>query len=68
MNKDQKVRSVTIGLPSRTAYLTLWEDTEDEETFPIKYVRSNYPYVTAYGIKYYLSDKEIKILRLMLNL
>lgn len=54
------MRSIIIGVPSGTIKMILWQGTEDEEAFKIHALDSKHPYVKAYGIKYPLSDKEIK--------
>lgn len=57
------MRTISIGVPSGKAKITLWENTEDEETFEIKSLKRGTPYVVAYGIKYELTEEEIKYLR-----
>lgn len=57
------MRTIKIGIPSGKAKMTLWEGTEDEESFEIKSSKHNIPYVIAYGIKYELTEDEIKYLR-----
>lgn len=57
------MRSIKIGVPSGKAKMTLWENTEDEETFEIKSLKRGTPYVMAYGKKYELTEEEIKYLR-----
>lgn len=57
------MRSIRIGIPSGKAKMTLWEGTEDEETFEIKSLKRGTPYIIAYGIKYELTEEEIKYLR-----
>lgn len=59
------MRSIRIGVPSGKAKMTLWENTEDEEIFDIKSLKRGIPYVMAYGIKYELTEEEIKYLRNM---
>lgn len=59
------MRSIRIGVPSGTAKLVLWEGTEEEESFEIKSAKRGVPYVMAYGIRYELTEEEIKQLRLM---
>lgn len=59
------MRSIRISIPSGKAKMTLWENTEDEETFEIKSLKRGTPYVMAYGIKYELTEEEIKHLRYM---
>ena len=57
------MRSIRIEVPGRKAKLVLWEHTEDEESFEIKSLKRGTPYVVAYGIKYELTDEEIKYVR-----
>ena len=59
------MRKITVGVPSGKAKMTLWEGTEDQETFEIKSLKRGKPYVMAYGIKYELTEEEIKHLRTM---
>ena len=59
------MRSISIGVPSGKAKLTLWEGTEDEKAFEIKSLKHGTPYVMAYGIKYELTEEETNHLRLM---
>ena len=59
------MRSIKIGVPSGKAKMTLWENTEDEESFEIKSLKRGTPYVMAYGIKYELTEEEAKYLRNM---
>ena len=59
------MRSIKIGVPSGKAKMTLWENTEDEETFEIKSLKRGIPYVMAYGKKYELTEEEIKHLQYM---
>ena len=59
------MRSIRIGVPSGKAKITLWEGTEDEESFEIKSLKRGVPYFLVYGIKHELTDEEIKHLRLM---
>ena len=61
------MRSISISVPSGKAKITLWENTEDEETFEIKSLKCGTPYVMAYGVKYELTEEEIKHLRFMQN-
>lgn len=56
------MRKISIRYPSGKPSLWLWEGTEDEQSFPILGVKSNRPYVRAYGKKYELTDEEIKAL------
>ena len=48
--------------------MTLFEGTEDEETFEIKSLRRGVHYVTAYGTKYYLTNEEIQAAKKLLQL
>ena len=57
------MRNIRITIPTGKAKMTLWEGTEDEESFEIKSTKRNIPYVIAYGIKYELTEDEIKYLR-----
>jgi hypothetical protein len=59
------MRSITVGVPSGKVKLTLWEGTEDEETFEVKSLKRGTPYVMAYGVKYELTEEEIKHLKFM---
>ena len=43
------MRSISIGIPSGKAKMTLWEGTEDEEKFDIKFPRRGIPYVCWCG-------------------
>lgn len=57
------MRRISIGYPSGTARLTLWEGTEDERSFPIKSLKRGKPYVMAYGVKYELTEEESQFVR-----
>lgn len=57
------MRTISIGFPSGKVKMTLWEGTEDEESFPVKSLKRGTPYVMAYGIKYELTEKETRIAR-----
>ena len=59
------MRTIKIGVPSGKAKMTLWENTEDEETFEIKSLSRGTPYVVAYGVKYELTKEEIGYLKNM---
>ena len=59
------MRSITISVLSGKAKMTLWENIEDEEVFEIKSLKRGTPYVVAYGVKYELTEEEIKRLRYM---
>ena len=61
------MRSIKVGVPSGNAKMVLWEGTEDENSFEIKSLQRGTPYVIAYGVKYELTDEEIKHLRMMLK-
>lgn len=61
------MRSIRIGVPSGKAKMTLWEGTEEEESFEIKSLKRGTPYVVAYGVKYELTEEEINHLRYMLK-
>lgn len=61
------MRSISVGVPSGKAKMTLWENTEDEETFEIKSLKRGTPYVMAYDTKYELTEEEIKQLRYMIK-
>lgn len=56
------MRNISVGFPSGKAKMTLWQGTEDEESFIIKSVNKN-PYVVAYGIKYELTEDEVHYLK-----
>lgn len=57
------MRTITIGYPSGVIKVTLWEGTDDQESFPVIYPNSDKPYVKAYGKKYYLTEDEIRKLK-----
>ena len=59
------MRSIRIGVPSGRVKMVLWEGTEDENSFEIKSLQRGIPYVIAYGVKYELTEEEIKQLRYM---
>ena len=59
-----KQRSIIVGSVPR---LVLWEGTEDEESFRIYGLKTERPYARAYGKKYFLTDTEIKTLRLLID-
>ena len=59
------MRSIRVGVPSGKAKMVMWEGTEDEESFEIKSLQRGTPYVIAYGVKYELTEEEIKHLRYM---
>ena len=62
------MRSIRMWVPSGKLKMTLFECTEDEETFEIKSLRRGVPYVTAYGTKYYLTNEEIQSAKKLLQL
>ena len=62
------MRSIRMGVPSGKLKMTLFEGTEDEETFEIKSLRRGVHYVTAYGTKYYLTNEEIQAAKKLLQL
>lgn len=57
------MRKITVGVPSGKAKMTLWEGTEDQESFEIKSLKRGTPYIMAYGIKYELTEEEVKHFR-----
>lgn len=59
------MRSIRIGVPSGKAKMILWEGTDDEESFEIKSLKRDTPYVVAYGVKYELTEEEVKHLKNM---
>lgn len=63
-----KDRPISIEIRSRKLKLTLWEGTEDEEKFPIKSVKRGTPYVIAYGVRYDLTDSEIRTVKMLQSL
>ena len=62
------MRSIRISVPSGKVKMVLWEGTEDENSFEIKSLKRGTPYVIAYGVKYELTEDEIKNLRVMQKL
>ncbi len=54
------MRTITMSVPSMTIRMTLWEGTEDEEQFVVRGLKSEAPYVKAYGIRYPLNRDERK--------
>lgn len=52
------MRPIGVGVPSGKVKMTLWEGTEDEQSFEVKRVKSEKPYVLAYGTKHYLTGEE----------
>ena len=61
------MRHISIGFPSGKVKMTLWEDTEDEQSFPVKSLKRGKPYVIAYGVKYELTEEEANFIRTFLN-
>lgn len=61
-------RSIRVTFPSRAVKLTLWEGTDDEESFVVKSLKRGKPYAIAYGVKYYLTDGEIQFVKSMLSI
>lgn len=59
------MRGIKINMPSGKAKMTLWANTEDEADFEIKSLKRGTPYVIAHGIRYDLTDEEIRYLRNM---
>ena len=59
------MRNISISIPDGKAKMTLWENTEDEETFEIRSLKRGTPYVMAYGVRYELTEEEINHLRFM---
>lgn len=53
------MRPISIGVPSGVPKLTLWYGTEDEQSFVIRGLKTEFPYVRAYGTKYPLTTEEI---------
>lgn len=62
------MRPISIGFPSGQVKMTLWADTENEESFPVKCLKCGKPYVKAYGIKYELTEEEVNFIRAVLGL
>lgn len=59
-------RYVTVSVFTGRPYLMLWANTEDQEEFPIKAIKTN-PYVKAYGVRYDLTKKEIEQMNKMIS-
>lgn len=57
------MRSISVGFPSGTVKMVLWEGTEDQESFPVKSLKRGNPYVMAYGVKYELTEEEARFAR-----
>lgn len=53
------MRTISVGFPSMTPKLTMWEGTDDEEKFTIKGL-STKPYIKAYGVRYELTSQEAR--------
>lgn len=62
------MRDIKICIPSGKVKMTLFKNTDDEEDFEIKSLKRGIPYVLAYGVKYFLSNEEIKFAKIALNL
>lgn len=60
MKMAEWMRAASIGFPSGRVKLTLWEGTEDEQSFPVRFPKNGRPYVKAFGIKYELTDREVE--------
>lgn len=54
-------RPISMGFPSGKLKMTLWEGTEDEQSFQIFGMKTGKPYVKAYGVRYNLTEEEYKI-------
>lgn len=63
----KQARPVGLRVPSGTPTITLFYGTEDETTAKIYGVKTNKPYAKLYGVKYYLTEQEIKNLEAMLG-
>ncbi len=63
-----KARPISIGFPSGKLKMTLWEGTEDQETFPIMGANTKCPYCKAYGIRYDLTETEIRNMKALQSL
>lgn len=59
-------RYVTVNLLTGKPYLMLWANTEYQEEFPIKAIKTK-PYVMAYGVRYDLTNKEIGQMNKMIS-
>lgn len=57
------MRPISIGFPSGKITMILWEDTEDEEAFPVRCAKRGNPYVEAYGVKYELTKEETNFIK-----
>lgn len=62
------MRPISVGFPSRKVKMTLWEGTEDEESFEVKSLFRGKPYVKAYNIKHYLTDEEARFAKSVLRI
>ncbi len=63
----QKIRQISLILPKGILAMTMWAGTEDEERFAIKGLSRGTPHVIAYGVKYYLTNEEIRIAKQLLE-
>lgn len=61
------MRILSVSYPSGVVKITLWAGTEDEESFVVKSLKRGKPYVLAYGVKYYLTDQEISIVKPLID-
>ncbi len=62
------MRSISAEFPNGKIKMRMFEGTEDEEAFEIKSLKRGIPYIVAYGIKYYLSKEETKVVKQLLQL
>lgn len=62
------MRPISIGFPSGQVKMTLWEGTEEEESFPVRFVKRGKPYVKSCGVKYELTEEEVNFIRAVLGL
>lgn len=62
------MRDIKICIPSGKVKMTLFKNTDDEEDFEIRSLKRGIPYVFAYGVKYYLSNEEIEVVKKALNI
>lgn len=62
------MRSIKISVPSGKVKMIMWEGTEDEEAFEVKSLKRGTPYIMAYGVKYELTEEEIKHIKDLQNL
>ncbi len=62
------MRTISISVPSMKVKITLWEGTEDEESFEVKCLKRGKPYALAYGVKYYLTTEEINYIKQLIKI